>query len=30
MAYSDYYKSDLEKILGGFQVIMDYYKAVLN
>ena len=25
-----YYKSDLEKILGVFQVIMDYYKAMLN
>ncbi len=24
------YKSDLEKILGVFQVIMDYYKATLN
>lgn len=25
-----YYKSDLEKILGVFQVIVDYYKAILN
>lgn len=25
-----YYKSDLDKILGVFQVIIDYYKATLN
>lgn len=25
-----YYKSDMEKILGVFQVIIDYYKTILN